>query len=132
MAARKLAAAFVGGFGATTVGIAAWKQYAPDASAGSTQPAPPAAATPVAAVASPAETKEAARPPPLVVEAAREDRLESWQERWEAGNTRWHLPKPNPVLKRYDAELFGPPEEERGAMCVLFPLCGNKIGRAHV
>ena len=134
-ATRRLAAAFVGGFGVTIIGINGWKQLSPEPSDGTAaKVVPPAIAAAIAANAAEPlkECKETPPPQPLVVEAPRADRMERWQERWATGNTRWHLTKPNPVLKRYDAELFGPPEEERGTMCVLFPLCGNSVDLAYL
>jgi len=45
-----------------------------------------------------------------------------WHGRWQKGQTGWHLPEPNPLLRRYWPALNLP----EGAT-VLVPLCGKSV-----
>ena len=61
--------------------------------------------------------------------SCKQDRLKSWQERWAANRTSWHLEQVNPHLKRHLKELIDPKICVAGGLGprVLVPLCGKSV-----
>jgi len=63
------------------------------------------------------------------------DSLTSWHSRWNANNTRWHLPGANPHLHRFLTEFLptaGAPHAVGMGPRVLLPLCGKAVDMAHL
>ncbi|XP_063872736.1 thiopurine S-methyltransferase-like isoform X3 [Scylla paramamosain] len=53
---------------------------------------------------------------------SKEDRMDTWQERWSQGKTGWQLPDLNFALENHASKLLPKPERR-----ILVPLCGKSV-----